>query len=55
MKRRKRVLDDPVVREVRGVRQRLWKQAGGTFEGLLKLLDETVPKKPRRRRRSRSS
>jgi cytochrome c-type biogenesis protein CcmH/NrfG len=51
--------DDPVVLQVRAIRQRLWKQAGGTFDGLLKLLDRTVPKRSRtrrtRRRRARVS
>jgi hypothetical protein len=59
VKRKRQALDDPVVREIREVRQRLWQQAGGTISGLLRLLDQTVPPggrtrpKERRGRRSR--
>ena len=30
--------DDPVVEEVRAIRARLWKEAGGTVEGLVRLI-----------------
>jgi len=51
---RKRIpKDDPVVLQVRAIRQRLWKQAGGTFDGLLELLDRTVPKRSSTKRRRR--
>jgi hypothetical protein len=44
--------DDPVVEDVRKIRQAIWNEAGGTIEGLLKLLDREVPpkrvRKPRR-------
>jgi hypothetical protein len=59
MKRTKTFPDDPVVEEVRTARQKIWKNAGGTFGGLLKLLDRTVSDgkkgKPVRRRRGRAS
>ena len=48
MKSKSSVLDDPVVREVRRARQKLWQEGGGTIEGLLRLLDERVPKRRRR-------
>ena len=48
MKAKLSVLDDPVVREVRQARQKLWQEAGGTIEGLLRLLDERVPKRRKR-------
>lgn len=47
------VQDDPVVREVREARQKLWQEAGGTIEGLLRLLDERVPKRRKRSSRKR--
>ena len=37
MKKKRSWPEDPVVREVREVRQRLWKEAGGTIKGLIKL------------------
>ena len=46
--------DDPVVREVREARAKLWKEAGGTFEGLRRLVAKRVGRikrsKPQRRR-----
>ena len=48
MKAKSSVLDDPVVREVRQARQKLWREAGGTIEGLLRLLDERVAKRRKR-------
>jgi len=53
MTRKQALPDDPVVREVRATRQRLWKEAGGTFDGLLKLLDRTVPKRSSKKRTRR--
>ena len=40
---RKSFPEDPVVREVREIRRRLWAEAGGTVEGLLRLLDQRMP------------
>ncbi|MBI4640291.1 MAG: hypothetical protein HY731_06330 [Candidatus Tectomicrobia bacterium] len=31
---------DPIVEELHQTRQRIWKEAGGTWEGLLKYLHE---------------
>jgi hypothetical protein len=49
----KALWDDPVVREVREARAKLWKEAGGTFEGLQRLVAERVAKltkmRPKRR------
>jgi len=53
MKTRVRLPDDPVVREVRRIREQVWQEAGGTIEGLLRLLDREVPRRPKRRRRKR--
>lgn len=50
MMRKQAAQDDPVVQEVRAIRQRLWKQGGGTFDGLLKLLDRTVPMRSNKKR-----
>jgi hypothetical protein len=49
--------DDPVVREVRETRARMCEEAGGTIEGLMRLVHEEVPekpspRKPRRRKRT---
>ena len=35
--------EDPVVEEVRAVRARLWKEAGGTVEGLMRLIASDQP------------
>jgi len=55
MKKAKSWPDDPVVEEVRQVRQAILKEAGGTIEGLIAWLDREVPpkqlRKPRARRR----
>ena len=45
--------DDPVVNEVRKVRQEIWREAGGTIEGLLAWLDREVQPKPAGKRRTR--
>jgi len=46
--------DDPVVREVREARARLWKEGGGTFEGFRRVVAECVGRikrsKPKKRR-----
>ncbi len=51
MKKSTRLSKDPVVDEVRTIRRKLWTQAGSTVEGLIDLLNHSVP--PRRRRRVR--
>jgi len=49
--------DDPVVREVREARAKLWKEGGGTIEGFIAVVHrraaELLPKKKTRRRRAR--
>ena len=52
MKRRHPIPEDPVVKEVRAARRKLWERAGGTFEGLLRLLDEIVPASPPKKSQS---
>ena len=50
----KSVLDDPVVREVREARARLWREGGGTIEGYIRAVHETmegVRPRPRTRRK----
>jgi hypothetical protein len=49
--KKKSIWDDPVVREVRRAREELWREAGGTIEGLLRLLDEREPRTRRGRGR----
>jgi hypothetical protein len=51
MARRTTIQDDPVVDEVREVRERIWREAGETISGLLNWLDEHVPRPPKRSRR----
>lgn len=41
---------DPVIAEVRRVRARLWKQGGGTVEGLKKVIDRVLAKYEKRTR-----
>jgi hypothetical protein len=53
--KKKSLWDDPVVREVRQAREELWREAGGTIEGLLRLLDEREPRSRRRRRKTTGS
>jgi hypothetical protein len=54
MSKKKQWPEDPVVREVREARAKLWKEAGGTFEGLQRLVAERVgptkKSKPKKRR-----
>lgn len=53
--------EDPVVREVRAIRQRFLKQAGGTVKGYLRLMDEMTEERlarspgENRRNRKRSA
>ena len=54
MRRKETWPDDPVVREVREARARLWKEAGGTFEGLQRLVAERVSKMKRTKSKRRT-
>ena len=47
--------DDPSVEEIRAIRRKLWKRAGGTAEGVAKLIenDERIQAIIRRGRRGR--
>ena len=47
VKREPRMAEDPVVGEVRSIRAGLWREAGGTVGGLIRLLDQR--KRPRRK------
>jgi hypothetical protein len=47
--------EDPVVREVRQIRQRLWKEAGGTIEGLTRLLDREKPARRAGRKKNKTA
>lgn len=49
--KKKAPADDPVIEEVRAVRAQLWREAGGTPEGLIALLNERWPVRGRRKRR----
>lgn len=49
MKRNGSVADDPVVAEVRAIRAKLWRAAGGTIEGFL----ESIKREAKPVRRSR--
>lgn len=40
MSRRQDLLEDPVVEEIRAIRRRMQEEAGGTLEGLLKLIND---------------
>jgi len=50
MSRKDQWPDDPVVREVREARARLWKEAGGTFAGLQRLVAQRVGRMRRSKR-----
>jgi len=52
-RKRKSQADDPVVQEVRAIRARMCKEAGGTIEGLMRLVREEVPEAYRARRTRR--
>ena len=47
MKRKPRLAEDPVVAEVRAIRADLWREAGGTVAGLIRLLEQRRRPKPR--------
>ena len=40
MKRKPPLAEDPVVEEVRTIRAQLWREAGGTVAGLIRLLEK---------------
>lgn len=44
--------DDPVVREVRKARARLWKEAGGNIDGLMELVHRRMARLRRKKKRS---
>ncbi len=43
MSRRQDLLNDPVVEEVRAIREKMVREAGGTIDGLLRLIRESKP------------
>ncbi|UCC31918.1 MAG: hypothetical protein JSU86_06495 [Phycisphaerales bacterium] len=45
MKKRLRLAEDPVVAEVRSIRAELWREAGGTVAGLIRLVEQRKPSK----------
>ena len=47
MKRKTLLPEDPVVQEVRSIRADLWREAGGTVAGLIRLLEQR--KRPKRK------
>ncbi len=59
MKPRSSTKEDPVVAEVRAIRAELWREAGGTVEGLLKLIGAEhrarQRRRPQRARRTRTN
>ena len=54
MKTKVKLEEDPVVREVRAARARLWEEAGGTMSGLARLVKQRAGV-IRKRRRTRNS
>ena len=54
MKTKVKLEEDPVVREVRAARARLWEKAGRTMSGLARLVKQRAGA-IRKRRRTRSS
>jgi len=62
VKSKPRLAEDPVVAEVRSIRAELWREAGGTVAGLIRLLEPgkrsrrkpTAVRGKRIRRRARS-
>ena len=56
MKTKVKLEEDPVVREVRAARARLWQEGGGTMSGLSRLVKQRagVIRKRRRTRKKRS-
>ena len=57
MKTRVKLQEDPVVREVRAARARLWQEGGGTMSGLARLVKQRAGalRKRRRARKKRSA
>jgi hypothetical protein len=51
MRKRTKLPEDPVVEEVRSIRRALWEEAGGTVEGLIRIIEQQTK---RRRRPGRS-
>jgi hypothetical protein len=54
MKTKVRLEDDPVVREVRAARARLWQEGGGTMSGLARLVKQragAIRRRPRTRKK----
>ncbi len=47
--------EDPVVREIRAIRARFWKQGGETGAGYLALMDEIASRRNRGRRNESSA
>lgn len=47
VKKEPRLAEDPVVEEVRTIRAELWREAGGTVAGLIRLLEQRKPPKRR--------
>lgn len=43
MKKKTRLVEDPVVDEVRSIRAALWREAGGTVAGLIRLIEQCKP------------
>ena len=50
MKTKVKLEEDPVVREVRAARARLWQEAGGTMSGLARLVKQRAGAIRKRRR-----
>ena len=48
MKKKRRLPEDPVVEEVRSIRAELWREAGGTVAGLIRLIEQRKPSKRKR-------
>jgi len=42
------LIDDPVVREVREARAKLWKEGGGTIAGFIRVVKQRTARKRRR-------
>ena len=47
MKKNASIIDDPVVREVREARAKLWKEGGGTVAGFIRVVKERTAHKRR--------
>ncbi len=45
MSKATRWVEDPVVAEVRSIRAELWREAGGTVSGLIRLIEKRRPTK----------